>query len=251
MLTTVIIEDDPFQLELLCDFLKAHFPEIHIQGKAGLSSEGVKLIRRLQPELVLLDIDLPDKTGFEMLDELHDQVFDVIFITSHKDYALTAHQYNSSGYLVKPVTKPALEQALKKLTDKQVRQNFGNQFARYINTLKNSGEQQQKLAVPSQKAIHYLEISDLLRLEADGNYSMIYEVNGGTILSSRQIGEYELVLSDRGFFRIHDKHLINLRCVRSLKKGESCILLLSDGSQLPVSRRRKDALLAKMGALYC
>jgi len=250
MIKAVIIEDDPFQMRLLSDLLAESFPQINIAGKAGLSSEGVLLIREQLPELVLLDIDLPDKSGFEMLQELQDMQFDVIFVTAHEKYALKAHQFDTMGYLIKPINREKLEVALKKITDKRTRNNFGEQFHNLLHSVRNSYDLPQKIAVPSVKEIFYIPVKNIMRMEADGNYTTLYQMTGSPIIASRQIGEFESRLNGQGFCRVHDKHLINLRHVKSFIKGEAGTAVMEDDTHIPVSRRKKDDFLKSLDGMF-
>src|SRR4030095_15761489 len=136
-INSVVIEDDPLQMEILCDLITSSFPHINIVGKGGLFSEGVNLIRTHQPDLVFLDIDLPDRSGFDMLDELNDMKFDVIFVTAHEKYALEAHQYATIGFLIKPVSKEKLAFALKKIKESTHHDTFGVQVQQLLHNFRN------------------------------------------------------------------------------------------------------------------
>ena len=250
MTRAVIIEDDPLQMLIISDLISDSFPQIEIVGKGGLSSEGVMMIRSLKPDLVFLDLDLPDKTGFEMLNELQEIHFDVIFVTAHEKYALEAHQYDSLGYLIKPVTKQKLTASLKRIKEQGIQKDLGTQFQHLLQSVRNSVELPQKIAVPTLKEIHYIHIQDIIRFEADGNYTTLFQMNGQTITASRQIGEYETKLVGQGFFRVHDKHLINLRLVKSFIKGESGNAVMEDNSHIPVSRRKKEEFLRSLEARF-
>ncbi len=246
----VIIEDDPFHLEILRDILTDELPQITIIGQSNLCSEGIHLIRTVKPELVFLDIDLPDKSGFEMLEELSNESFDVIFVTAHEKYALKAHQFDSVGYLIKPIDKIELKKAVDKLTSRPHSRMQGNDFTSLLQSFRNTFEIPRKIAIQSIKEIQYVNIAEIIRLEADGNYSMLYMKDGLKILSSRQIGEFESRLRLFGFFRLHDKHLVNLKYVSSFLKGEGGTAILEDNTQLPVARRRKEEFLKLLDNLF-
>lgn len=246
----VIIEDDPFHLEILSDLIREEFPQITIEGHGALCSEGIKLIRNLKPELVFLDIDLPDKSGFEILEELTDISFDVVFVTAHEKYALKAHQFDSVGYLMKPISKKEMKQVLERIISKSHKKLRGNDFSSLLQSFRNIFEIPRKIAIQSLKEIQYVNIGEIIRFEADGNYSKLYMNDGTSILSSRQIGEYEMRLKPLGFFRLHDKHLVNMRFVTSFMKGEAGVAILEDNTQLPVARRRKEEFLNLLDDLF-
>ncbi len=246
----VIIEDDPFHLEVLTDLIEKEFPQITIVGSGRLSEEGVRLVRSLKPDLVFLDIDLPDKSGFEMLEELPDESFDIVFVTSHEKYALQAHQFDSIGYLIKPINRDELVQVINKFTGKAHKRLQGNDFSSLLHSFRNTFEIPRKIAIQSMKDIQYVNISDIVRFEADGNYSDLFLNDGTKMISSRQIGEFEARLKRLGFFRVHDKHLVNMRYVRSFMKGDSGMAILEDQTQLPIARRRKDEFLRLLDDLF-
>ena len=250
MYTAVIIEDDLFHVSILSDLLASDYPEINLLGVGCNSSEGVSLVKNRKPDIIFLDIDLPGKTGFEMLSYLEPGNHDIIFVTSHEKYAYEAHTYESVGFILKPVTRYQLDQALLKLNTKRSRLGERVSPNNLLNLVRHSIEVPDKIAIPSAKDINYVKISDIIRIEADGNYSTLHLAGKATILSSKQIGEYEDKLVSRSFLRIHDKHLVNLRFVKSFQKGDSGTAVLEDNTILPVARRRKDEFIRKMGDLF-
>jgi two-component system, LytTR family, response regulator len=249
MLKTVIIEDDRFQMEILCDLLEG-FPSVKVISKAFNAADGVSQVISGKPDLVFLDIDLPDKTGFELLKELPDHFFDFIFVTAHEKFALHAYKYDAISFLLKPLTKDAMQQALDKLSRKRKNQYSVHQVKAIIEDLRGHYGTSQKIAVPTVKEINYIKVAEIVRMEADGNYTTIFMTHGMPMLASSRIGVYEKQLSADKFFRIHDKHLINLRFVKKLTKGEAGTVIMEDDSQLPVSRRRKDEFLKVLDTIF-
>jgi two-component system, LytTR family, response regulator len=249
MLKTIIVEDDPLSMEMLCDLIEDFFPQLQIVERCNLSASAIRQIRQLQPDLVLLDIDLPDQTGLKMLEDLDTYDFDVIFITAHEKYALDAHQFESSGYLVKPVSKTLLENALKRVKSKKQKIHFGEQLRQFQKQLRLP-DLPQKIAVASQKETQFIDIKDIVRLEADGNYTTIFRDSKENIFSSKQIGEYENSLKPCGFFRIHDKHIINSKFLKSYIKGDGGLVTLHDQTELPVSRRKKEEFLVFLNNIH-
>lgn len=250
MLKTVIIEDDPFQMEIISDLLSGSFPSVKIISKAFNAKDGIEQISKGRPDLVFLDIDLPDRSGFEVLQELRGHFFDIIFVTAHEKFALNAYQYDAISFLIKPVKKEDISNALNKLNQKRRDQYSVQQVQGMIRELKDLYDNNQKIAVPTVKEINFIRVNEILRMEADGNYTTIYLSNGSPMLASIQLGEYEKQLSPDKFFRIHDKHLVNLRFVKTLTKGESSTVIMEDNSQLPLSRRRKEDFMKAVGKLF-
>ena len=250
MLKTIIIEDDPFQMEIISDLLETSFPSVKIVSKAMNAEDGIREVSSLKPDLVFLDIDLPDKSGFEVLQELPDHFFDFIFVTAHEKFALQSYRYDAIGFLLKPITRESMQQALNKLARKRKNEYSVEHVQEIIEDMKNTYDNQQKISVPSLKMINYIRIMEISRMEADGNYTTIVLTNGKSLVSSKQIGDYEKQLAKNKFFRVHDKHLINLRFVKSFMKGESSSVEMEGGFQVPVSRRRKEDLLQVLEGLF-
>jgi two-component system LytT family response regulator len=250
MLKTVVIEDDPLQMEMMCDLLESSFPSIKVISKAYNAAEGIRQVMEGKPELVFLDIDLPDKSGFEILKELPDHFFDFIFVTAHEKFAIVAYQYDAISFLVKPLRKEALKLALEKLKQKRKNQYSVLQVQGLIENLKNLYDNPHKIAVNGLKEINFIKVMDIVRMEADGNYTTFFLTDGSKMVASTQIGEYEKQLPENKFFRIHDKHMINLRYVKSMTRGDTGTVIMEDNSQLPVSRRRKEEFLKILGTLY-
>jgi len=250
MLRTIIIEDDKFQMEVMSDLLETSFPSIKIISRAFNAVDGIEQVINGKPDLVFLDIDLPDKSGFEILKELPDHFFEFIFVTAHERFAIEAFEHDAIGFLLKPVTKEKMQDALNKLNRKRKNQYSVVQVQAIIDDLKKIYNQNQKIAVPSLKEINYINVTEIVRLEADGNYTTIFPVSGKPMLTSKQIGEYEKQLSFNKFYRIHDKHLINLHFVKTFMKGDGGNVVMEDNAQLPVARRRKDEFLKSLDALF-
>lgn len=248
MYRAVIIEDDAMCMEALCDLLEASFPDIHLEASCTTAEEGILLVRKHKPDLVLLDINLPLKSGFEMLEELKDMSFSTIFTTSFEKHALKAHDYDSVCFIAKPVTRNALSKSLEKIKRQKKNLQPAQTIENLISDLKKI-QNPKKIAVPEQKVINYINVDDITRMEADGNYTRILLSKGKSLMASRQIGDYEKLLLEQGFFRIHDKHLINLHCVKSFLKGDLGLAVMNDGSVLPVARRRKEEFLKSLDSL--
>jgi two-component system, LytTR family, response regulator len=243
---TIVIEDDPLQMEILCDLLNEHFPNVFIEGRCSLSQEGIVMIRENKPDLVILDIDLPGKNGLQMLEELGVINFKVLFITAYKQFALQAHTYDSIGYILKPVSVNEISAALLRFNKDHKKHNFSEEFRDLSKLLTSTVAANRKIAVHSLKEIHYLNVNDIIRLEADHNYTSIFTTSGQCILASKQIGDFEDKLTGDKFYRVHDKHLINLRYVSKFKKGEMPMAVMTDQCEVPVSRRKKDSFLTTL-----
>lgn len=238
-ISCIIIDDDPFIQELLKDKLHLYFPEISIVGIANNGYEGIKQLQRLHPDLVFLDVEMGDMTGFEMLCKLESIDFKIIFITSYKHYAIKAIRFNALDYLLKPFDLEELKSAIKRF-----KSNFNNIIsARRIDValknLKTPNVSDQTLVLKTQQGELHLQLKNILYIEGDRNYSNIHLKQHKKELVSKTLSDLEELLENKGFFRCHKSYLVNRDHISS--GSNSFQVVLSNGISLPISRRKKDA----------
>ena len=231
----LIIDDDPFIRDLLIDKLNQYFPEIKILGSANNGVEGIELIDRMQPDLVFLDVEMTDMTGFELLSKLDEVRFKVIFITSYKHYAIKAIRFNALDYLLKPFDLEELKNAVKRF------KNFRNQnnLPVALKNLNSRNVSDQTLILNTQKGELHLMLKDIVVIEGDRNYSYVHLTKNKKELISKTLSHLEELLEDKGFFRCHKSYLINKTHLVSNRNSFS--VLLSNGTIVPISRRKKEA----------
>ncbi len=233
---SLIIDDNPFIIDLLTEQLRQKHPTVEVLATALSGKEGLGKIRDLQPDLIFLDVELPDMTGFEMLAQLQDITFQTIFITSFSHYAIKAIRFNALDYLVKPIDQKELTQALKRFQSSH--SSFNPQQVRVaLQNLKTEKPADQTLYLPTQDGGLNLVLKNIVRIEGERNYSYIFLKNNSRKLSSKTLGYFEELLSDKGFCRCHRSHLVNGDHVKMFQKEG--MLLLSDNGIIPVSRRKK------------
>ena len=233
----LLIDDNKFVVTVLSDMLKENHPEIEVLGIANDGNDGLKKIEQFQPDLVFLDIEMPDMTGFEMLSHLDDITFQTIFTTSHSHYAIKAIRFNALDYLVKPIEELELKHAIKRyLSNTNKLENQGMVKQALLN-LKTENAEEQTLQLPSQQGTISLKLTQIIRIEGERNYSYIFLSNGKKQLSSKTLGHFEEILSDKGFFRCHRSHLVNGTHIVSLKNNDHFVL--KDEASIPISRRKK------------
>jgi len=237
MVQTVIIDDEPDCIVFLAQILKTYCPFISISGTATSVQDGVNEIRRTNPDLVLLDVELSPGTGFDILNKIPERNFKVIFITAHNDYAIQAFRYSAVDYILKPVDITDLVAAINKVNP-SVSRNPLIDFGILLENLK--GELPQKLAIPTSSGYEYVTVNEIIRLEADRSYCMFYLTCKRKILVSRCLNDYQQILDSRMFFRIHHSFLINLQHVKSFSRKDGGYVEMTDGSQVPLARRKKD-----------
>lgn len=237
IIKSLIIDDDPFIVDLLKDKLSLYIPEVEIMSSASSGTEGLQKISSYNPDLVFLDVEMADMTGFEMLSQLDKINFQTIFITSYSHYAIKAIRFNALDYLVKPIDLGELKSAIKRYKTKH-RRAYQSENLRYaIHNIKTKRVAEHKLVLKTQEGELRLIINDIIRIEGDGNYSYIYLKNKSKKLVSKTMLYLEEMLEDKGFFRCHRSHLVNKAHVVDNTKTLS--VLLSDGVEIPISRRKK------------
>lgn len=248
MIRAVIIDDEPKNITILEKMLEQFCPQVEVTGRASDSRTGADTIKQERPDLVFLDIEMPYGNAFDLLDSLKPINFEVIFVTAFDNYMLKAFKYSALDYLLKPVDigelKAAVDNVIHRKTSRPIDMQ---QLELLLSTLKNPRMPLERIALPSQDGLELHNINDIVRCEAQRGYTHIFLQNGQKILSSRNIKEFEDLLPDSIFFRIHNSHLVNLNFVKRYQKGRGGFLEMNDGTQIEVAIRRKDELLARFG----
>lgn len=245
MYQTVIIDDDQLARRGLKRILEQNFKEIQIMGEADSVVTGLALINEVDPDLVFLDIEMPDGTGFNLLEQLTNINFKVVFTTSYSDYAITAFKYSAFDYIVKPVLIENVRSTISRINDIPILQEK-QQVEVLKKNLNRSSDEDQTIALPEINGFSIVKVKDIFRCEGERNYSRIYFNNGNSVLVSRTLLDFDNLLVPHGFFRIHRSHLINLRNVNRYLKTDGGMVEMMDKTQLPVSPKFKDELLNRL-----
>ena len=219
---------------------------IVIVDVAHSAIEGVKAVNTHQPDLVFLDIEMPGGNGFDFLESFSKINFKIIFTTAYNEYALQAIKFSALDYLLKPVSKEDLQIALEKFFNAKQSAVQTEQLQYLKENFANSSAPK-KIAIPESESITFVDTSSIVRCKSEGSYTQIYLKNGQKLLASKPIGDFEELLKDAGFFRIHRSHLINTNEIKKYVKGEGGYIILTDGSEVEVSRRKKQAFLELIG----
>jgi two-component system, LytTR family, response regulator len=239
MLTTIIVDDENKGRQTLQKILFLLQAQVNIIGEASSVAEALQSINQLKPELVFLDINLGDGTGFDVLEQIQYKNFQLIFITAHEEFALKAFRYSAIDYITKPIDPDVLESALQKV----YKQNKQTNLEQKLEALFLNKQKINKLALPSTTGLELVKVSEIVRCESSNNYTTFYLNNQRKILVSKTLKEYEELLMEEGFFRIHQSHLINLEYATGYNKLDGGFVQMADGSQIEISRRKKDAFL--------
>lgn len=236
-ISCVIIDDDPFIHELLKDKLTIHFPEIRIIGVAKCGNEGIELLKETVPQLLFLDVEMYDMTGFEMLSKIPSINFKTIFITSYHHYAIKAIRFNALDYLLKPFDLQELKIAISRLkqslnyTDKNLNLDYA------LKNLKLNKPSEQVLSLRTQSGDLHLKLCDILYLEGNRNYSNIRLVNNKREIVAKTLSSIEELLIENGFFRCHKSYLVHVEHIDSISDN---FIILSNLDRIPISRRKHE-----------
>ena len=247
-LKTLIVDDESDAVNFIRSIIREYCPKLEVIGTAHSVMDGVKFILEQEPELVFLDVEMPHGGGFDLLAHFPEKSFDVVFITAFNQYALRAIKFSAVDYILKPINISEFIGAVDKVIDK--RSHAGNQNENYQELLGNlRSAMPTKLAIPTAEGMEYLNTKEIIRIEADRSYCWFHLNDGKKHLVSRNLKEYQDLLSDRHFFRPHNSHLINLEFVKKYVRQEGGYIEMTDGTQIPISRIKRDLFLQQMAKL--
>jgi two-component system, LytTR family, response regulator len=246
MITAIIIDDEAKGRLALREKLSAYCPQIKVLAEAANGAEALLLIQHHQPQLVFLDIEMPRMNGFEMLNELPEKNFHIIFTTAYDQYAIKAIKYAAFDYLLKPIDIEELRTAVSKLDNTKTNQTK-KQVELLRENMQEPKKQLNKLAIPTLEGLLFYDIGDIVHLEANSNYTNIYLANKTKITASKTLKELEELLPENIFFRTHHSYLINLNYIKRYIKGDGGQIELQNGIYVDVSRRKKEEFLKVIG----
>ncbi|MGD9931164.1 MAG: LytR/AlgR family response regulator transcription factor [Mangrovibacterium sp.] len=246
MYKTIIIDDDQLARRVLSRIVSQNHNDFEIIGEADSMEKGVELIEELNPDLVFLDIELPDGTGFDLIDRLPEVNFRLIFTTSYSDYAITAFKYSAFDYILKPVLPENVKSVLDRIREIPPLQTKQEIFALRNQIGKPYDPVNPIIALPEMNGFAIIKVKDILRCEGERNYTRVFYKDGTSVLISRTLLEFVQLLMPHGFCRIHRSHLVNLDCVVRYIKTDGGLVETIDRSMLKVSPKYKDELLDRL-----
>lgn len=247
MIKAIIIDDIEQARVTLKKDLQVYAADVEVIGEAGGVIEGAKLLKSLKPDVLFLDIQMQDGSGFDLLDILKEINFKIIFITASDAHAIKAFRYAAIDYLLKPVDPDELITALKKLREEKV--NESEKYKLLNDSLKDHQKPHERLALHTQEKIHIVSINDIIRCESNVNYTEFFFTGGKKLLVTKTLKDFEDLLSDQGFYRVHQSHLINTRYIKEFVKTDGGYLLMTDGCQVPVSTRKRPEVMKMLEEL--
>ncbi len=243
MIKAIIIEDETKSRDALLGLLQKYCPSVLTIGHAEGYRKGIELVKELKPDVVFLDVQMPDGSGFRLLDELKHVEFEVIFTTAFDQFAIKAIRYSALDYLLKPIVPEELVNAIKKLEKKLVRTGKDKNIETLMDNIKSPEEDPHKIVLSTAEKIHVIDVNDIVRCESDNYYTYYFFVNGTKLLVSKTLKENEELLSDHNFIRPHKSHLINIKYIENFSRQGGGHITMTDGSQVPVSRRKREQIM--------
>lgn len=246
MITALLIDDDNNLRSGMKGLLALYAPEIIIIGEADSVQAGIAAMEKHRPNVVFLDIQLGDGTGFDILEQLTQQsgsiASHVVFITAHEQYAVKAFRFSALDYLLKPVDPEDLKKVVAKLKKALTTTDSYAHIDLLLENIRKKVDKFKRIALSTSEGIHLFEVSDIIRCESQDNYTKFFIKDNKPVLISKTLKEYEDLLAEQGFERIHQSHLINLAYLKSYIKKDGGYAVMADNSQLPISQRKKERL---------
>lgn len=242
MIRAVIIDDEINNQELIFNLLKTYADNVQVVGVANSVDSAYKTINEHHPDLIFLDIQMPDGTGFDLLKKFEKINFKIIFVTAHQEYAIEAFKYSALDYILKPLSPSNLLSAVKKMEDAISSEELNLKLKTLLNNITEPAKNKKKIVLKTMERIYSVDLDDIIRFESDGGYTKVYLVDGKRIMVSKTMKEFDDLLMDTGFLRVHHSHLINMNHLFCFEKAEGHVVM-KDDSIVPVSNRKKDHLM--------
>jgi len=253
MIKAILIDDDINLRNGLKKLLSTYAADFKIVGEADSVKTGVEIIENLQPQVVFLDIQLGDGTGFDILEQIAKRngksTSHIVFITAHEQYAIKAFRFSALDFLLKPIDPEELAIVIGKIKNVLIKNDDYAHIDLLLENIRKKVDNFKRIALSTSEGIHLFDISDIIRCESQDNYTTFYIKNSKPIMISKTLKEYEDLLSDHGFERVHQSHLINLNYLKSYLKKDGGYILMSDNSTIPISLRKRKNLMELLNNL--
>ena len=251
MLKALIVDDEKNSRDSLKGKLDLFCPEIEILGEAENVTQAVEFCENNRPDLLFLDVNLAGESGFEILEKLavsEGRMPEIIFITAHDEYAIKAIKFSAADYLLKPIDPEELVKAVRKV---EVKKDIdpAPKLKTLMENIRQAADSPKKIVIPSSDGLHVIKISDISRCESSSNYTQFFLTTGKTMLASKTLKEFDGMLCDYNFERIHKSHLINMNFVKRYVQSDGGYVIMEDGSRIPVANRKKEHLVSLLRSL--
>ena len=249
MLKVPIADDEENGRDATAEIIKLSKLDLEIVGLTNGVQSTIAAIKSQNPDLVLLDIEMGDGTAFDVLKQFPVPSFKVIFITAYKQYAIEAFRFSALDYLLKPIDPFLLIQAINKVTDNIEREKMSLKLDSFFHNMNPATKEKKKISLRTANTIHVVNIQDIMHCEAERSYTNFHLVDKTKLLVSRPLDEFDSLLTDFQFVRIHRSHIVNINYIKRYEKGDGGSIILSNGANLPVSARKKDQIVKLLANL--
>lgn len=247
MIKAIIVDDEQHCIDRLKNLFTVYFEnQIALIATYNNIDDAFVGLQTSKPDILFLDIQINNQTGFDLLRKLPKINFDIIFTTAYEQYAVKAFKFSATDYLLKPVDIDDLKETLKRINEQKSNNSSSDNLNILIENIKNIKNQNKKLTVPTLNGLVFLNIQDILHCKSDVNYTTIFMKDKSSLMVAKTLKEFEGILSSFNFFRVHNSHLINLNYIKSYNKGKGGYLILEDNTEIEVSTRKKDDFLQKL-----
>jgi two-component system LytT family response regulator len=235
---SIIVDDEKHGRENLSGILRQYCPDVDLLGDADSVDSAVLLIQKYNPDLVFLDIEMPRANGFQLLEHFKDFRFEVIFVTAYDNFAIKAIRFSAADYILKPINLNDLQAAVAKVADRIQQKQENLRLKQLVYNISQPGSP--RIGLPTADRVEFVEVHKIIRCQGEGNYTHIYFEGNRHLLVAKTLVEFEDLLHEFSFIRVHKTHLVNLKYVVTYQKTGGGTLLLSSGETVAVSRRRKE-----------
>jgi len=249
MINAIIIDDEAHARQTIRAILKSSCDDVNIVAEAANVAEAVKSIKQFQPQLLFLDIDLPDGNGFDILKQVDHKNLRIIFITAYQEYAIQAIKFSAFDYILKPINPKELIETVRKAIDEENTFGYEERLQTFFNNINQATPEKKKIVLKTADKIHVVDIKNIVRCESDNAYTTIVVNTGKSIVVSKSIKSFDEMLSSQGFMRVHQSHLINTNYISYYNKHEGGFLVMSDNSNVPISNQKKPLLIEYLESL--
>jgi two-component system LytT family response regulator len=249
MLKAVLIDDEENSRETLKGKLDLFCPEVEIAGEATSVEEGITLVVNEKPDVLFLDIQLSGESGFDILEAIQkedDVNPEIIFITAHDEFAVRAIKFSALDYLLKPIDPEELVKAIRKAEEQRGMPKNATNLNVLVENIRQASDSPKKIVIPTSDGMHVIKISEIIRLESSSNYTTFFINNQKSLLASKTLKEFDTMLTNYNFHRIHKSHLVNMNYLKRYVQTDGGYLILEDGSRIPVANRKKEQLLSTL-----
>lgn len=246
-----IIDDEIHCIESLIMSLKKLNSSVEVVLKASRVDDALEVLQKVKIDLLFLDVEMPRLNGFELLDQLQDITFEVVFTTAYSQYALKAFKYQALDYLMKPIDEGDLQKLLQKLDNKKLKASASseNEISQFIDLLKKDKIISAKIAVPVSEGLEFIKVEDIIYAQSQNNYSLLFLADGEKLLFSKTLKDVENTLKNYYFIRIHQSYLINPNYMKKYLKNDGGSVLMDNGATLPISQSNKEKIVSLFEAI--